>query len=141
MLPRLEQTMIRGVHHVAYVLRELEPAIATFQQAFGATVVFRETLPEAEGIEEVVLRAGEARIELIRPYREGTEYADFLRDTGGGLHHVSFEAPGLDQHAAALRAAGVAVVPPGAYRSLPGWRVLNLDSRTTHRTVSQLSEG
>ncbi len=132
--------MIRGVHHVAFVLPELEPSIELFQRVFGATQTYRETLPESLGIEVAVLRAGSAVIELIRPYQAGNQFWDFLQQTGGGLHHVSFDAPGLDQHAETLRQAGIEVLPPGPYRSPTGWRVLNVNNAATHRTVSQLSE-
>jgi catechol 2,3-dioxygenase-like lactoylglutathione lyase family enzyme len=132
--------VIRDVHHVAFVLPELESAIELFRGVFGAVQTYRELLPESFGIEVAVLRAGDAVIELLRPYQAGTQFWDFLRQTGGGLHHVSFNAPGLDRHAETLRRAGIEVLPPGPYRSPTGWRVLNINNATTHRTVSQLSE-
>jgi hypothetical protein len=56
---------------------------------------------------------GELQIELIRPVRGDSIYAEFLERTGGGLHHACYEPDDFDGAVAGLAVAGWEIVQAG----------------------------
>ncbi len=132
--------MLTGVHHVAYVVRDMDEAVAFWEKAFGLKLVRREKL-EAGGFEIAIFRAGEVNIELMRPFQEGTDLARFLEETGGGLHHVAWAVKELDQEKAdALRAKGIELVQSGPRIAPTGWKVLNLAPESVFGWRVQLAD-
>jgi methylmalonyl-CoA epimerase len=141
--------MITGVHHVGYVVPELEPAVRVCVEKLGLSVTKQVTIAE-QGIEVVVFRLGpdySSGIELIKPIRERGPYWEFLQSTGGagGLHHVAYatDRP-LTDEATHLQAQGVALAastPDGPVHSPAGWRIVNVDPSHTLGLLVQLGEG
>lgn len=119
--------MLVGVHHVAYVVGDMDEAIAFFQRAFGLELERREMLEES-GFEMAVFKAGKVNLELMRPFVEGSDLMRFLEETGGGLHHVAFAVEGLDQSVAdGLKALGLKTRTLAPIVAATGWVVLNLE--------------
>ena len=54
-------------------------------------------------------RPGDAKIELVEPLGEDSPVQRFLRQTGGGLHHVCYEVADLEGELAAFRSRGAAI--------------------------------
>jgi len=132
--------MLVGVHHVAYVVKDMDEAISFWEKAFGLELLRREEL-EAGGFEMAVFRAGEVNIELMRPMEEGTDLARFVEETGGGLHHVAWAVKDLDQEKAdALRTRDIQPVQAGPVTAPTGWRVLNLDPESVLGWRVQLAD-
>ncbi|GAA3549167.1 VOC family protein [Nocardioides daeguensis] len=57
--------------------------------------------------------AGDLQLELIRPVRGASIYAEFLAEHGPGLHHVCCEVPDLDAALARAGHDGFTVVQAG----------------------------
>ena len=101
--------MIKDIHHVGLVVRNLKETIETLAAVFGfevATVVddlagtFRSCLLHADG----------THLELIEPLDGQGSIAKFLENKGGGLHHVSLLVQDLDAELRVLKAKGVQLV-------------------------------
>ncbi len=124
------------IHHIGVVVRHAEAAAETFRRGLGLDVLGME---EYQDIARVVfLQAGGTLIELIEPLRDGTRYADALRDRGEGAHHVALEVTDLRETLAALPAAVIGVLDPRPHREAGDVLSVFLDPATTGGTLIEL---
>jgi methylmalonyl-CoA/ethylmalonyl-CoA epimerase len=93
-LPRLEACVLLRIDHVGIACRDLDGAVARYQEAFGLTVVSREVIAE-QGVREAMLRVGQpdggtSWVQLLEPLGPDTPVGKFLARRGEGLHHVGY---------------------------------------------------
>ena len=81
--------MLTEIDHVAIAVRDLDGAVAWYQQMFGATVEHRERV-ESDGVEEALLKVADSYIQLLTPTRDDSPVAKYLEKNGEGLHHVGY---------------------------------------------------
>ncbi|MCC6829781.1 MAG: VOC family protein, partial [Thermoleophilia bacterium] len=82
------------LHHVAYVVNDLDAALPVFTERYGLEVAIRELMPE-QGVEALMLGAGEGAVELIAPVDPECGVARYLEKRGEGLHHIALEVEDL----------------------------------------------
>jgi len=82
--PRLTE-----IDHVAIAVRDLDSAVAWYQEMFGATVAHREVV-ERDGVEEALLKVADSYVQLITPVRDDSTVAKWLDKNGEGIHHVGY---------------------------------------------------
>jgi methylmalonyl-CoA/ethylmalonyl-CoA epimerase len=104
---------LRGIHHVAMAVDDLDEAIATYERLFGATLEQRGLI-EGQGVEAAYLRVGDGRVELLSATAEDTPVGRFLARRGPGMHHVALEADDVDAELRALRDAGAHLIDEGS---------------------------
>jgi methylmalonyl-CoA epimerase len=116
--------MLGRIDHVGIAVRDLDQAIAVYEQRLGLRATGRERL-EAEGIEVAMIPIGESRIELITPLTAESKVQKFLQDRGEAVHHVAYAT---DDVGAALQRAAASgaqlldeVARPGAHASRIGF--------------------
>lgn len=78
-----------GLDHIGIAVRDLEASIELFKQ-LGLTPSEREVITE-QGVELVILPAGETRLELLCPMGEDTPVGKFISRRGEGLHHIALK--------------------------------------------------
>ena len=81
--------LLTEIDHIAIAVKDLEAAIAYYQNAFGATVDHREVV-ESDGVEEALLKVAESYIQLLTPTRPDSPVAKALEKRGEGLHHIGY---------------------------------------------------
>lgn len=131
--------MLKGFHHVAYVVADLDRTIEMFDRVFGMKPSRRQTV-EAAG-QEVALyeMEGGSTLEVIRPLHEDTIWADFLRRHGGdGIHHVGYAVDGIDDRLRELEESGVKLKDQRSKVSGVGWTVGSVDPESTNELRFQL---
>jgi len=77
------------IDHVAIAVRDLDGAVAWYEEMFGATVDHREVV-ERDGVEEALLRVSDSYVQLLTPVREDSTVAKWLDKNGEGIHHVGY---------------------------------------------------
>lgn len=100
---------VTRLHHVAYVVHDLDAALPVFTERYGLEVAIRELMPE-QGVEAVMLGAGEGAVELIAPVDPESGVARYLEKRGEGLHHIALEVEDLAGALDELRAQGVELI-------------------------------
>ena len=120
--------MFEYVHHVAYVVEDMEHAIGVFRDTFGLTMVDRRVVlfEGKPSFEMATFRCGPTLIELQRPI-DYPDMSRILKERGPGLCHVAFAVKDLPQKVEDLKAKGVAFKDPGAYVAGTGWTIANFD--------------
>ena len=101
----------RCVHHVSFVVRELEPALHFYRDILGFEPIER---PEM-GLGGAWLRAGTTQVHLIVP-PEGVDVGSPPGKTNPMASHAAFAIDDYEQVRDHLRASGLEVLELGAER-------------------------
>lgn len=125
------------IHHVGYVVPDLDAAIALHERQYGVGVVVREVLPD-QGVEAAALEVGTGQIELIQPVDPDGSVARYLERRGAGLHHTAFEVEDLDATLQELEASGVTLIDRTPRRGLGGHRIAFLHPKSTGGALTEL---
>lgn len=102
------------LNHIGLVV----PSISEFAEVFRTLGLSEMTQPEPDLIQKVTARfvnAGggqEVYIELLEPLGDDSPITNFLKKTGGGLHHLCFEVDDIDAMANELAKKGFQMVCP-----------------------------
>jgi methylmalonyl-CoA/ethylmalonyl-CoA epimerase len=110
------------IHHVAYVVADIDATLARLDAALGLRPAMREVLDD-QGVEAALCGAPGGAVELIRPLDPDGAIARFMESRGEGLHHVAFEVEDLDAALADLRARGAELIDERPRRGLGGHSV------------------
>lgn len=112
--------MIKKVHHVAVVVKNLDEALQLYENLFGAKPAKIETLPE-QGVKAALLPMAEGgEIELIEPINPESGVAKFLESRGEGIHHICLEVDNVDQELCLLAEKGVQLIDKQGRSGLAG---------------------
>lgn len=101
--------MIKKVHHVGIVVRDIEQAMQFYRDTLGLSVHKREPIPE-QGVDAALLMLGDSEIELLQPVQPDTGIARYLERKGEGLHHVCFEVDDVERDLDILKARGAQMI-------------------------------
>jgi len=131
--------MSHRIHHIAIAVRDLDAALAFYQEALGLEVAERRQVPQ-EGVEIAFLPAGEGEIELLRPLGEESGVARFLEKRGEGLHHICLAVPDIEAAMRRLRAAGAQVLGEEPKVGADGRRYIFVHPKSAHGVLLELYE-
>lgn len=126
----------KRIDHVVIAVKDLDAAVATYQQNFGLAKVSEGEVPSL-GIRNAFLQIGDAQIELVTPLTEQGPVAEFLAQHGSGMYLLALEVDDLEAAIATLQNAGTRVnVATGS----AGQRLAFVSPRATHGVLMQLLE-
>ena len=128
---------VEQLHHVAYAVPDLDAALALYTERFGFRVERREVIDD-QAVEAVSLRVGASHLELIRPLDDRGPVARFIASRGGGLHHVAFQVPDLQEALDELRADGAELIDEAPRRGLGGHLIAFLHPRSSGGVLTEL---
>jgi len=75
--------------HIAIVVKDVDETAKVYKDMFGFEVVSTMDMPGGQA-KAVTMSCGDITLEFFQPLTESGQFADFLKETGGGLHHISF---------------------------------------------------
>ena len=111
--------MLRKIHHVGIVVRNLDDAYKFYRDTLGLHV-HKEAVVEDQGVKAALLTIGNSEIELLEPINENGGVAKFLERRGEGLHHICFETTDVAAELAATKAKGIALIDQTPRKGLAG---------------------
>ena len=112
----------RGVHHVGFAVTDLDEAVSTYTDLFGATLEHRERV-EDQGVEAASMLVGADRVELLAPTGDDTPVGRFLAKRGPGMHHIAYEVDDVGAALADLERRGAELIDTEPRRGLFGLEV------------------
>jgi len=127
------------LHHVGVAVDDMDVAIALYQNAFGAELVFR-AVSESEGLEAAFLRAGSGEIELMHATREDSPIGKFVAKRGPGLHHVAYAVGDIDGALAQARNAGLQLIDETPRKGMHGTRIAFIHPKSAGGVLTELVE-
>ena len=97
--------MINKIDHIAIVVKDADEALKVYSEMFGFEVVEEMGGPGGE-FKAVLVRVGDITLEFLQPLTDQGSFAKFLKERGGGLHHVSFATNNIEHDLKTLKAQG-----------------------------------
>ncbi len=126
------------IHHVAVVVREMEPALRLWRDSLGLEV--DAVMPVAsDRVNIAFLPVGESKIELVEPTDEATGVARYLVSRGEGVHHVCFEVPNITEALLHLEIDGIELIDSAPRKGAEG-PVAFLHPKSCHGVLVELIE-
>ena len=118
--------MFSDIHHVSYLVPDLDAAIQSYAEVLGAVVTGRG--PVANLGEVAFLKVGEVEVEFIQP-----EDPAALESGGGAwvVHHMAYAVEDLDRVVAEHRARGFRFLTDEPFTNFMGYRLIYFDPADT----------
>ena len=98
--------MIKGVHHIAYITRDLDGLAKYFQEVLGFEFVKRMHY-EPWDLDIILMKTGEQYVEVIKPLKPGSPSYRFLEKHGEGLYHVAYLSTDIEKDMEELKSKGI----------------------------------
>jgi methylmalonyl-CoA/ethylmalonyl-CoA epimerase len=131
--------MLEGVHHINFLVADLESAVERYKDLFDLESVQIEALPK-RGVKTARFDLDGVWIVLVQPVDDESEPMRHLREHGEGLYLVSFAVQDLDAATEELVAKGAIDKSAISREGLQGWRVVDLDPDAVFGAQLQLTE-
>lgn len=122
---------VKGIHHIAVAVADVDEAIFTYQTLLGATLEHRETVPE-QGVDAATVILGGNRIELLGATGPETPVGKFLAKRGPGFHHIAFQVDDVRAALAELKAGEAQLIDLEPRRGLHGLEIAFLHPDAAH---------
>ena len=130
--------MFEMVHHVAYVVDDMDKAIAFFSPRFDI-IVERRWVSTETGTEFCTCIINDFVFEFMAPSSPDSRHHQTLAARGGScLDHVAYGVHEIDKALVTLKERGVLPLGEAPRIAPTGWRVANLDPATTMGIPMQL---
>jgi methylmalonyl-CoA/ethylmalonyl-CoA epimerase len=128
--------MVHSIHHLNFIVRDLDAAVPAWERLLGVTVARRDELVE-RGVIAARFRLGDAWLVLVQPTRDDSVPGRFLAAHGEGFFLLSL---GVDSLAAELDRLGDAAFQGPARTGAEGWQVRDLDPLAVSGVQLQFTE-
>ncbi len=102
----------RKLHHFGFVVADIEAGMAGFVRSLAGEWDGRIYEDSIQKVRVAFLATGsdDPHIELVQPNVEASPVSRFLREKGGGFHHVCYEVADLEGHMREMKARGALIV-------------------------------
>lgn len=100
-----------SLHHIGFVVAEIQSSIRGFHASLGAAwdgFVYEDPKQKVK-VAFLTTHPAQGQIELVEPASDASPVTKFLRERGGGLHHVCYEVSNLEQALAAFKTRGAMI--------------------------------
>jgi methylmalonyl-CoA epimerase len=133
--------MPKRIDHVAIIVRNIEQALAFYQDMLGITPrEIRDVPSEQVRIAFLPLGGpGGSEIELIEPATSDSSLVKFLEKRGEGLHHICLEVEDIDAALQEMQQKGAPVLDQQPRIAAEG-RAIFLHPKGTHGVLLELLE-
>ena len=122
--------MFSDIHHVSYLVPDLDAAIASYAETLQAEVTGRGTVANLG--EVAFLQVGEVEVEFIRPLLQ-PEDPSALEGNGGAwvVHHMAYAVNDLDRVVEEHKARGYRFLTDEPLTNFMGYRLIYFDPADT----------
>jgi len=131
--------MIRGIHHINFLVRDLQQAVERYSGLLNTDEVRFEDLP-SRGVRTARFRLGETWIILVQPVDPDGVPARRLEEQGEGFFMISYAVDDLDEAAANAAKAGVGAADQGLREGLSGWKIMDLEKDDLFGVETQFTQ-
>ena len=130
--------MITGIHHINFIVRDLEDGIGRFERVLGKPPQSRDRLA-GRGVLTARFRVGDSWLVLVQPVDDNSVPGRFLKEQGEGFFLLSFQVDDLGAEETRIANLGIGLTGD-ARAGLDGWRVRDLAPEDTLGAQLQLTE-
>ena len=120
-------TVLNCVHHINFIVADIDAAVETYQRTLGLGPFEYEELPQ-RGVATARARVGDAWIVLVSPHDEHSVAGRHLKDHGEGFFLLSFGVDNMDEALAEFAKHGATPTDRSARSGILGWQVADLET-------------
>lgn len=128
--------MFRELHHVGYLVENLDEAIAFYQSSFGAQLYGRGRLEGRKTNAAFVQIGPSTMVELMEP----DDKSALRGQKGLVFHHVGYLVPDIKAAMDELKAKGFKFADDPPFLNFLGWRIAYMETASTQGTRMHLME-
>ena len=128
--------MVHGIHHINFIVRDLDAAIEKYERILGVPVSFRDRLEE-RGIVSARFKLRDTWLVLVQPVKPGTVPARHLEEHGEGFFLMSLGVDSLESESERL---GEEAFSGGERQGIEDWRIRDIDVGQTFGAQLQLAQ-
>ena len=101
--------MIKGIDHIAVAVKNIDEVLNFLKDSFGAVEGKRTEYHELKQVSSVVNLQG-THLELMQPTAPDGPVGNFVKNSGGGYHHISVLCENLEKLVGELEAKGLKII-------------------------------
>ena len=116
--------MLKRIHHIDFLVRDMEQAIGQYTRIFGVQI---ENRIKIQGVELAYFHIGDVLIALISPVDPRSPLTKQLDERGEGLMHMGCEVESLEAAVQTMKAKGVRLVNEKPRPGLQDWQIKLID--------------
>ena len=131
--------MLRNVHHINFLVANLDKAVERYKDLFGIESVEVEELP-GRGVVTARFDVNGVWIILVQPVDDDSEPARVLKEKGEGVFLISFGVDDLEGIRAKLVAKGAIDESATVRDGLQNWQVIDLNPEAVFGAPIHLTE-
>lgn len=132
--------MIEVIDHVGIAVKNLDEAIALYQDILGFQFEESHTLDERK-IKLASFRCGsESHIELVQPLSNDSTVARFLETRGEGIHHIAVKVKSVKAVLEEYKRKGLTLIDEEPKPGAGGSRVAFVHPKSTRGVLLELVE-
>ncbi|MDP2964428.1 MAG: methylmalonyl-CoA epimerase [Pelolinea sp.] len=100
---------VKKINHIAVVVEDIQSSLAFWEGALGIKLEKVEDIP-AQKAKVAFLPVGEGEVELVQPTDPESGTGKFLKERGGGMHHLCLEVDDIAGMLAQMKEKGVRLI-------------------------------
>ena len=131
--------MLKNVHHINLLVRDLDIAVKRYQETLGVTDMVYGDLWE-RGVRTARFMVGQTWIVLVQPTNASGVPGRHLAEHGEGLFLLSFAVDSLQDSVGEIRERGAQTTSTNPRQGLEHWQVIDLDPAQFFGAQLQLVE-
>ncbi|MDO5699020.1 MAG: methylmalonyl-CoA epimerase [Dermatophilus congolensis] len=129
------------IDHVGIAVRDLDEAIAFYEEKYGMKMVHRE-VNEEQGVAEAMMAVGDSGscIQLLSPLNPDTTIGKFIEKNGVGIQQMAYRVENLDDVSDKLRERGLRLLYPEPKTGTAGSRIQFIHPKDAGGVLVELVE-
>ena len=131
--------MIKRIHHINFLVRDLDAAIERYKALLQVEDVIREDLPQ-RSVSTARFRVGGTWIVLIQPHDKHNLPGRYMEEHGEGFFLISYQTDDLEAESARAGDNGIEVLDQLPRQGLDDWLVKDLSPDDMFAVNTQLVE-
>ena len=116
--------MLKRIHHIDFLVRDMEQAIVQYTRIFGVQI---ENRIKIQGVDLAYFHIGDVLIALVSPVDSQSPLTKQLDERGEGLMHMGCEVESLEAAVQAMKAKGVRLMNEKPRPGLQDWQIKLID--------------
>ena len=131
--------MIGKIHHINFLVRDLEEAVIQYKALLQIDQVVFEELPQ-RNVSTARFRVGETWVVLIQPHDQDSIPGRHMQEHGEGFFLISYQANDLEAESARIAETGIGVLDLKPRYGLDDWLVKDLSADDLFSVNTQITE-
>ncbi|MCD6503275.1 MAG: methylmalonyl-CoA epimerase [Thermoplasmata archaeon] len=130
---------VKGLNHVAIAVENLEDAVNTFRQVLGMDPKEIKEVKDQK-VRVAMFDVNGIYVELIEPTSEDSPVYKFVKEKGGGLHHIAFSVDSIKDAIEELESKGFVWINKEPRIGAEGKPIAFLHPKSTKRVLIEFVE-